>query len=80
MVVLKQHTVDVISPYQQLKQINLGAAVSSIQAILSVLKRYRSEEKFQECFEMATTLIEILGVEVPIHVVLSTRKKSLSMT
>ena len=66
-VVLKQlleHT-NVVSQYLQSKQIGLGAAVSSIQATLSVLKRYRSEEKFHECFEMANSLAEMLGVDVP---------------
>ena len=67
MVVLKQlleHT-NVVSQYLQSKQINLGASVSSIQATLSVLKGYRSEEKFHECFETATSLAEILSAEVP---------------
>ena len=67
MIVLKQlleHT-NVVSQYLQSKQIELGGAVSSIQATLSVLKRYRNEEKFHECFEMATSLAEMLGAEVP---------------
>ena len=78
MVVLKQlleHT-NVVSQYLQSKQIDLGAAVSSVQATLNVLKGYRSEEKFHECFEMATSLAEMLGAEVP--TILSTRRKKVS--
>ena len=76
MVVLKQlleHT-NVVSQHLQSKQIDLGAAVSSVQATLSVLKGYRSEEKFHECFEMATSLAEMIGAEVP--TILSTRRVS----
>ena len=78
MVVLKQlleHT-NVVSQYLQSRQIDLGAAVSSIQATLSVLRRYRSEEKFHECFEAATSLAEMLGADIP--TVLSTRRKRVS--
>ena len=76
MVVLKQlleHT-NVVSQYLQSKQIDLGAAVSSVQTTLSVLNGYRSEEKFHECFEMVTSLAEMLGAEVP--TILSTRRVS----
>ena len=78
MVVLKQrleHT-NVVSQYLQSRQIDLGAAVSSIQATLSVLRRYRSEEKFHECFEAATSLAEMLGADIP--TVLSTQRKRVS--
>ena len=78
MVVLKQlleHT-NVISQYLQSKQIDLGAAVSSIQATLSVLKRYRTDTKFHECFETAKSLADMLGVDIP--TMLSTRRKRVS--
>ena len=75
MVVLKQlleHT-NVVSQYLQSKQIDLRAAVSSIQATLSVLRRYRNEEKFHECFETATSLAEMSGADTSI--MLATRRK-----
>jgi len=79
MVVLKQllENTNVVSQYLQSRQIDLGAAVSSIQATLSVLRSYRSEEKFHECFETATSLAEMLGADISTDV-LSTRRKRVS--
>ena len=66
-VVLKQlleHT-NVASEYLQSEQIDLAAAVSSIQATLAVLERYRTDSKSHEYFESAKALSHNLDADVP---------------
>ena len=78
MVVLKpifEHT-NVVSKYLQSVNIDLGAAVTSVNATLSVLKDYRSSTKFKELFESATLLAHKFHVEIP--TVLSSRKRTVS--
>lgn len=78
MVVLKplfEHT-NVVSKYLQSIQIDLGAAVSSVNATLSVLKGDRNSDKFKEYFEIATSLAHRFKIEIP--TIRSTRKRTIS--
>ena len=72
-VVLKQHLecTNVLSLYLQSKQIDLGAAITSVNATLSVLEKYRNNTTFHGHFETASSLSDMLGVDTPTE--LSTR-------
>ena len=78
MVVLKQllECTNVLSLYLQSKQIDLGAAITSVDATLSVLKKYRNDSVFHGHYETASSLADMLGVDTP--TVLSTRRKRVS--
>ena len=78
MVVLKQllECTNVLSLYLQSKQIDLGAAITSVNATLSVLKQCRNDSIFYGHYETASSLADMLGVDTP--TVLSTRRKRVS--
>ena len=78
MVVLKQllECTNVLSLYLQSKQIDLGAAITSVDATLSVLKKYRNDSVFHGHYETASSLADMLGVDTP--TVLSIRRKRVS--
>jgi len=63
--VLKQllECTNVLSLYLQSKQINLGAAITSVNATLSVLKKYRNNSIFHVHFATASSLADMLGVD-----------------
>jgi len=54
----------------------LRAAITSVNATLSVLKKYRNNSIFHGHFETASSLADMLGVDTP--TVLSTRRKRVS--
>ena len=77
-VVLKQllECNNVLSLYLQSKQIDLGAAITSVNATLSVLKTYRNKITFHGHFETASSLADMFGVDTPTE--LSTRRRRVS--
>ena len=78
MVVLKsllEHT-NVLSKYLQSIQLDLGAAVSTVNSTLCVLKQLRNDSSFKQYYDNASSLSSELLVEVP--TILSSRRRKVS--